>query len=47
MGGVQGRVQLRKRLVAPGWRVVHRLSPAAGACWRLQAASGDYSRQML
>jgi len=30
MGGVQGRVQLRRRLVAPGTRAVHRLSPAAG-----------------
>jgi len=23
------------------------LSPAAGAWWRMQAAPGDYSRQML
>jgi len=30
MGGVQGRVQLRRRLVAPERRAVHRLSPATG-----------------
>jgi len=43
MGGVQGRAQLRKRLVAPGRRAIHRLSPAtggllapAGGAWRLQ-----------
>jgi len=44
MGGVQGRVQLRTRLVAPGRRAVHRLSPAVGG---LQEAPGDYTRQML
>jgi len=43
MGGVQGRVQLRRRLLAPGRRAVHRLSPTdgglltpAGGAWRLQ-----------
>jgi len=43
MDGVQGRVQLRRRLLAPGRCAVHRLSPAAGGllapaggAWRLQ-----------
>jgi len=44
MGGVQGRVQLRRRLLVPGRRAIHRLSPAAGG---LQVAPGDYTRQML
>jgi len=30
MGGVHGRVQLRRRLLAPRRRDVHRLSHAAG-----------------
>ena len=30
MGGVQRHVQLRRRMLAPGRRAVHRLSPAAG-----------------
>jgi len=30
MGGVQGRVQLHRRLLAPGRCAVHRLSSAAG-----------------
>jgi len=39
MGGVQGRVQLRRRLLASGRRAVHRLSPAAGGL--LAPAGGD------
>jgi len=42
MGGVQGRVQLRRLLVAAGRRAVYLLSPAAGSllapaggAWRL------------
>jgi len=42
MGGVQGRVQLRRRLLAPGRRAVYLLSPVAGGllapaggAWRL------------
>jgi len=30
MGGVQGHVQLRRRLLAPGRRAVYRLLPATG-----------------
>jgi len=41
MGGVQGRVQLRRRLLAPGKRAIHRLSPAAGG---LLAAAGGARR---
>jgi len=43
MGGVHWRVQLRRRLLSPGRRAVHRLGPAAGGmlapaggAWRLQ-----------
>jgi len=45
MGGVQGSVQLRRRLLKGVLFTVSRLLPAA--CWRLQAAPGDNSRQML
>jgi len=41
MGGVHGRVQLRRRLVAPG---NFRLLPASAG---LLAAPSSYSRQML
>jgi len=44
MDGVQARVHLRRRLVAPGRRAVHRLYPAAGG---LLAPPGDDTRQML
>ena len=40
MGRVHGRVQLRKRLLAPGRRAVHRLSPAAGTGGLLAPAGG-------
>jgi len=30
MGGAQGRLQLRRRLVSPKRHAVHRLSPATG-----------------
>jgi len=43
MGGAQGRVQLRRRLLTPRRLAVHRLPPAAGGllapagdAWRLQ-----------
>jgi len=44
MGGVKGRVQFRRCLEVVLF-TVSRLPPAA--CWRLQTAPGDYTRQML
>jgi len=48
MGGVQRRVQLRMRQLAPGRRaVVHRLSPAARGLLAPAGGVRDYTRQML
>jgi len=40
MGGVEGRVQLRRRLVATERHAVHRLSPAAAGL--LAPANGTW-----
>jgi len=44
MGEVQERIQLRRRQQGVLF-TVSRMPPAA--CWRLEAAPGDYTRQML